>query len=122
MNRLAWALVVGGALGVLGCDSGPSAEDKCQTLTTAYAARVADCMVELACVASANRDATYQQLITGIDAMMPNCSNVIGVEPSYDRCLSETKAVDCMAYADASTGTCRAAPLAIDCAGVLLYR
>ena len=121
MNRLAWALVAGGALSVLGCDA-PSAQDKCTTLTTAYATHVTDCMVELGCIQAADRDATYQQLITGIDGAMPNCSNVIGVEPSYDRCLSETEAVDCTAYADAKTGTCKSAPLPLECDGVLLYR
>ena len=84
--------------GIAGCgsdaDSGDSPVAKCERLQTSICTRIADCAVTAGTIAQSQRNAQYDECISGV-AQSLTCGKAKAVSASFDECLSDVNGASC---------------------------
>src|SRR5215510_10746235 len=75
-------------------DQGPTATQKCEGFVDTWCGRAIGCLVELGSLTEPQRQsnltACHDSAVTAA-----HCANAVAVGPTYDQCISETKAMPC---------------------------
>lgn len=91
-------MIVLSLVGIAGCgsdsDSGDSPVAKCERLQTSICTRIADCAVAAGTITQSQRNAQYNECISGIAPSL-TCGKAKAVSASFDECLSTVNGASC---------------------------